>query len=60
MLGQRSSQKQKLQGQLHLSSSPLLRQLTLEDILPEWTSRLKKENILTFMSLTWLQWRFEL
>jgi hypothetical protein len=60
MLGQRSSQKQKPQGQLHLSSSPLLRQLTLEDILPEWTSRLKKENILTFMSLTWLQWRFEL
>ena len=60
ILGERSRQKQKPQGQLHLSSSPLLRQLTLEDISPEWASRLKKENIPTFMSLTWLQWRFEL
>src|SRR5919107_1970170 len=59
ILGERSRQKQKPQGQLHLSSSPLLR-LTLEDISPEWASRLKKENIPTFMSLTWLQWRFEL
>jgi hypothetical protein len=33
----------------------LLKQLTLEDISPIWTSRLKKENLPTFMSSTWLQ-----
>ena len=39
---------------------PSLQQLTLEDISPKWASRLKKENIPTFMSTTWLLWRFEL
>ena len=52
MLCERSHRKLKPQGQLHLSSSPLLQQLTLEDISPKWASRLKKENIPTFMSLT--------
>src|SRR5918995_4597909 len=42
--------KQKLQEQ----------QLVLEDISPIWASRLKKENLPTFMSLTWMKWRFEL
>ena len=55
--------KQRSQEQLCLSTShlPLLphlpQQLTFEDISPKWASR---ENIPTFMSLTWLQWRFEL
>ena len=55
--------KQRSQEQLCLSTSqlPHLRQqLTLEDISPKWASRLNSENIPTFMSLTWLQWRFEL
>jgi hypothetical protein len=40
-------------------SSPIP-ELTLEDISPKWAMRLKTKNIPTFMSLTWLQWRFEL
>jgi hypothetical protein len=42
--------KQKLQGQ----------KLVLENISPIWASRLKKENFPTFMSWTWMKWRFEL
>ena len=57
-------QKQKSQEQLHLSTPPLppgqQQKLVLEDISPIWASRLKKENLPTFMSLTWMKWRFEL
>jgi hypothetical protein len=42
------------------SSLSLLKQLTLEDISPIWTSRLKKENLPIFMSPRWLQWCSEL
>jgi hypothetical protein len=42
--------KQKLQEQ----------QLVLEDISPIWASRLKKENLPTFMSWTWMKWCYEL
>jgi hypothetical protein len=52
-------QKRKPQGRLD-SSLPLPKQLTLEDISPIWTLRLKKENLPTFMSPRWLQWRSEL
>ena len=54
--GQFSQEPQK---KLHLSRR-LPKQLTLEHISPKWASRLSNENIPTFMSLTWLQWRFEL
>src|SRR5919109_5326118 len=50
-----------------LLSSPLLRppeqhqqQLVLEDISPIWASRLKKENLPTFMSSNWRKWHYEL
>ena len=55
--------KQRAQEQLCLSTSQLPhppQQLTLKEISPKWASRLNNENIPTFMSLTWLQWRFEL
>src|SRR5687767_2887838 len=42
------------------SSLLMLKQLTLEDISPIWASRLKKENLPTFMSLTWFKWCSEL
>ncbi len=45
-------QKKKPQERLD-SSLLLLKQLTLEDISPIWGSRLKKENLPTFMSSTW-------
>jgi hypothetical protein len=45
-------QKKKPQERLD-SSLLLLKQLTLEDISPIWASRLKKENLPTFMS-SWL------
>ena len=57
-------QKQKLQEELHLSILlPLEQQqqkLVLEDISPIWASRLKKENLPTFMSPNWLKWHYEL
>jgi hypothetical protein len=64
-LHEQSRLTQKLQERQHLSpppqpEPPSLQQLTLEDISPKWASRLKKENIPTFMSTTWLLWRFEL
>jgi hypothetical protein len=47
--------------QERLDSSLLLpKQLTLEDISPVWASRLKKENLPTFMSSTWFKWCSEL
>jgi hypothetical protein len=61
MLDEQSRQKSRPQG--HSSLSPLsspIPELTLEDISPKWAMRLKTKNIPTFMSLTWLQWRFEL
>jgi hypothetical protein len=61
MLDEQSRQKSRSQG--HSSLSPLsspIPELTLEDISPKWAMRLKTKNIPTFMSLTWLQWRFEL
>jgi hypothetical protein len=57
-------QKQKQQEQLPLP--PLLlppeqqQKLTLEDISPTWASRLKKENLPTFMSLNWWKLHCEL
>ena len=51
--------KAKQKERLHLPLS-LLEQLTLEDVSPRWASRLKKENLPTFMSSTWFQWRSEL
>ena len=60
-------QKQKPQEQLHLSSLPPLlspehqqQKLVLEDISPIWASRLKNENLPTFMSLNWWKWNYEL
>jgi hypothetical protein len=61
MLDEQSRQKSRPQG--HSSLSPLsspIPELTLEDISPKWAMRLKTENIPTFMSLTWLQWRYQL
>src|SRR5215216_6386633 len=48
-----------------LLSSPLppeqqQQTLVLEDISPIWASRLKKENLPTFMSSTWRKWHSEL
>jgi hypothetical protein len=48
-----------------LLSSPLLppeqqQQLVLEDISPIWASRLRKENLPTFMSPNWWKWYHEL
>ena len=65
MLYEQSRLTRKSQERQHLSpppqpEPPSLQQLTLEDISPKWASRLKKENIPTFMSTTWLLWRFEL
>jgi hypothetical protein len=56
---------------LHLSLPPPLlllppeqqqqqQQLVLENISPIWALRLKKENLPTFMSLTWWKWHYEL
>jgi hypothetical protein len=57
-------QKQKQQEQLHLPTLPLhpeqQQKLVLEDISPIWASRLKKENLPTFMSLNWWKWHYEL
>jgi hypothetical protein len=46
----------------HISSPSLSppQEPSLEDISPKWALRLKNDNIPTFMSLTWLQWRYEL
>ena len=65
MLHEQSRLTRKPQERQHLSpppqpEPPSLQQLTLEDISPKWASRLKKENIPTFMSTTWSLWRFEL
>jgi hypothetical protein len=61
MLDEQSRQKSRPQGHSSLSPlSSLIPELTLEDISPKWAMRLKTKNIPTFMSLTWLQWRFEL
>jgi hypothetical protein len=43
-----------------MSTPSLSQELTLEDISPKWAMRLKNENIPTFMSPTWLQWRYQL
>lgn len=51
---------QKKKPQEWLDSSLLLKQLALEDISPIWASRLKKENLPTFMSSTWFKWCSEL
>jgi hypothetical protein len=57
-------QKQKPQEQLHLSTPPLRseqqQQLVLEDISPIWASRLKREDLPTFMSPNWWKWHYEL
>jgi hypothetical protein len=53
MLDEESRRKQ-----LHILPQP--QELSLEIILPKWALRLKRENIPTFMSPTWLRWRYEL
>jgi hypothetical protein len=58
--GEQSRQVSKLQEHSHISAPSLPGELTLEDISPEWAMRLKNENIPTFMSPTWLQWRYRL
>jgi hypothetical protein len=60
MFDKQSRQKSKLQEHSHTSTPSLPQELTLEDISPKWALRLKNENIPTFMSRTWLQWRYEL
>lgn len=55
--------RRKSKPQEHSSISPLsssLPQPTLEVISPNWAMRLKKENMPTFMSLTWFRRRYEL
>jgi hypothetical protein len=44
----------------HQKQRPQEQQLVLEDISSIWASRLKKENLPTFMSLTWWEWQSEL
>ena len=58
MPDEQSRQRQKPQEQLHILPPP--QELSLENISPKWALRLKRENIPTFMSPTWLQWRYEL
>jgi hypothetical protein len=58
-VGKQIHQKKKPQERVD-SSLLLLKQLTLEDISPIWASRLKKENLPTFMSSTWFKWCSEL
>jgi hypothetical protein len=60
MFDVQSRQVSKLQEHSHISTPSLPQELTLEDISPEWAMRLKNENMPTFMSPTWLQWRREL
>ena len=60
-----SFQQPDIRGHKVLFSQPLRllekqQQLMLEDISPIWASRLKKENLPTFMSLTWMKWYSEL
>jgi hypothetical protein len=60
MFDEQPRQVSKLQEHSHISTPSLPQELTLEDISPEWAMRLKNENMPTFMSLTWLQWRYQL
>jgi hypothetical protein len=64
IIEQRIHQRRKHQEQLYLSQiQPLPEQrqkLALEDISPIWASRLKKENLPTFMSPNWWKWHYEL
>jgi hypothetical protein len=60
MFDEQPRQVSKLQEHSHISTPSLPQELTLEDISPEWAMRLKNENMPTFMSPTWLQWRREL
>jgi hypothetical protein len=60
ILDEQSRQKSKLQEHSHISTPSLPQELTLEDISPKWAIRLKNDNIPTFMSRTWLQWRYQL
>jgi hypothetical protein len=62
ILDEQSLQKLKQQGHPHISPPSLLQpqEQTLDDISPKWAMRLKNENIPTYMSLTWLRWRYEL
>lgn len=58
ILDEQSPQKLKQQG--HPPSLLQPQEQTLDDISPKWARRLKNENIPTYMSLTWLRWRYEL
>jgi hypothetical protein len=60
MLDEQSCRRQNPQKYSHISPQLPPQELTLQDISPKWASRLKSENIPTFMSPTWLRWRFEL
>jgi hypothetical protein len=62
ILDEQSRHKLRPQEHSHVSHllSPMTQELTLEDISPKWALRLKNENIPSFMSPTWLQWRYQL
>jgi hypothetical protein len=62
IIEQRIQQKQEHQEQLYLPPPPpqQRQKLALEDISPIWASRLKKENLPTFMSPNWWKWHYEL
>ncbi len=60
MLDEQSCLRESPQEHSHISPQLPPQELTLQDISPKWASRLKSENIPTFMSPTWLRWRFEL
>jgi hypothetical protein len=61
IIEQQIHQKQEQHEQLHLPLPPEQRQkLAIEDISHIWASRLKKENLPTFMSPNWWKWHYEL
>jgi hypothetical protein len=60
MFDEQSRHVSKLQEHSHISAPSLPQELTLEEISPEWAMRLKNENMPTFLSPTWLQWRYQL
>ena len=64
IIEQRIHQRQEHREQLYLPQLPRppeqRQKLELEDISPIWASRLKKENLPTFMSPNWWKWHYEL
>ena len=60
MLDEQPCRRQNTQEHSDISPQLPPQELTLQDISSKWASRLKSKNIPTFMSPTWLRWRFEL